>query len=557
MKKVLTFLLLFISMYTAHAAIFISGAITTNTTWTKTNSPYIVTGNLTVDSGVTLTIQPGVVVQVDTVASFFIDGRLIAEGTATDSIIFTSYSAISPFKFRWPGLSFRIKAQNDTSRISYCRIDYAIVGIHNAGTSMFISNAVIKYASSAIVLATPSMPVNCYNAITKCLITECGSGVRDFQNTSIPGLLSENTISYCNGAGYDAFNSSNGMVMTNNNFFYNHVGVWLQGSNVRGLRFNTFKGNARAALHVQANTIYTPVSNNLFMYNDSAMSLHNVMTASVANNTLAYNNVGICHNQDGVSLPNPSGMVIANNCIANNVKYNFTEKGTVDFQALNNWWGDTTVAHVDSVIYDKDDSAALGKVSYQPVLANATGCQSVSPPPPCMAPASISWWFAGPDVVISWDSVPGAKWYEYFLRFLNTPTPSSGLSTKNTSVIENNLPPGNKYLVCVRTYCWQVPFYSDWRCDTLEVPTGIGAAPQVPQPHIYPNPNNGVFTIDIPAGMQAGNATVLDVNGRIIQRKTYTAGTKLLFDMKDAAKGVYVVRFTAGTATSHATMVVN
>lgn len=557
MKRILTFLLLFSSMYAANAAIFISGAIATNTTWTKTNSPYIVTGNLTVDSGVTLTIQPGVVVQVDTVASFFINGRLIAEGTATDSIIFTSYSAINPFKFRWPGLSFRIKAQNDTSRISYCRLEYAITGIHNAGTSMLISKSVIRYTTSAIVLATAAMPTNCYNAITKCLITENSGGVRDFQNTSIPGLLSENTISYCNGAGYDAFNSSNGMMMIDNNFFYNHVGVWLQGSNVRGLRFNTFKGNARAALHVQADTIYTPVSNNLFMYNDSAMSLHNVMTASVTNNTLSYNNVGISHNQDGASLPNPSGMVIANNCITNNVKYNFTEKGTVDFQAPNNWWGDTTIAHVDSVIYDQDDNAVLGSVSYRPVLANASGCQSVLPPPPCMAPAGISWWFAGPDVVVSWDSVQGAKGYEYFLRYINTPTPSSGLSTKNTSVIQNNLPPGNKYLVCVRTQCWQLPFYSDWTCDTLEVPTNIASLQQVPQMRIYPNPNNGVFAIDIPAGMQAGEAMVMDVNGRIIQRKAYTAGTTLQFDMKDAAKGVYVVRFASGTATSHATMVVN
>ena len=41
----------------------VTGNITTNTVWNDTSEPYVLTGNLTVNAGVTLTIEPGVEVQ--------------------------------------------------------------------------------------------------------------------------------------------------------------------------------------------------------------------------------------------------------------------------------------------------------------------------------------------------------------------------------------------------------------------------------------------------------------------------------------------------------------
>ena len=65
MKKitiVLTILLL--SLVTINlSATNVSGLISKNTSWILANSPYIVTGNILVNNGVTLNIEPGVTVK--------------------------------------------------------------------------------------------------------------------------------------------------------------------------------------------------------------------------------------------------------------------------------------------------------------------------------------------------------------------------------------------------------------------------------------------------------------------------------------------------------------
>jgi len=74
----------------------VSGHITENSVWTLANSPYIVVGNVWVDSGVTLQIEPGVTVKFDTLPggvdtlSLIVDGKLYAEGEEDSLITFTS-----------------------------------------------------------------------------------------------------------------------------------------------------------------------------------------------------------------------------------------------------------------------------------------------------------------------------------------------------------------------------------------------------------------------------------------------------------------------------------
>jgi hypothetical protein len=98
-----------------------SGPITSNTVWRATNSPIEVCGNITVPSGLTLTIEAGVTVQLHpgigiTVAS---GGRLLAPGTAATPIRFMAVSAGTS----WDHVILNGAAGSPESRITYAHFE--------------------------------------------------------------------------------------------------------------------------------------------------------------------------------------------------------------------------------------------------------------------------------------------------------------------------------------------------------------------------------------------------------------------------------------------------
>ena len=101
LKKLLT--VLFIILTYGYGQTNVSGVISSNTTWTLANSPYVVTGNILVSEGVTLTIEPGVVVKFDSEKVMQIRGELIAQGTSDSKITFTS-NASSPAANDWANI---------------------------------------------------------------------------------------------------------------------------------------------------------------------------------------------------------------------------------------------------------------------------------------------------------------------------------------------------------------------------------------------------------------------------------------------------------------------
>ena len=91
MKTFITiFLILSMSFFkNLQAQTQVSGHITTNTTWSNAGSPYLVTGNLYIDNGVTLTIPAGVVVKLNYQVCLLVSGVLDVQGTSGSPVVFT------------------------------------------------------------------------------------------------------------------------------------------------------------------------------------------------------------------------------------------------------------------------------------------------------------------------------------------------------------------------------------------------------------------------------------------------------------------------------------
>ncbi len=89
-RKILLPLFCLFLAFSALSQTNVSGNISSNTTWTKANSPYTLTGDISLTSNSVLTIEPGVLVQSNGAHQLKVNrgARLIADGTANDSIRF-------------------------------------------------------------------------------------------------------------------------------------------------------------------------------------------------------------------------------------------------------------------------------------------------------------------------------------------------------------------------------------------------------------------------------------------------------------------------------------
>jgi hypothetical protein len=104
----------------------VSGTINVDSTWTKANSPYHVTGEVTVAEGSILTIEAGVNVLFDAPVGITVDGAIDVRGTETDSVRFV------PGETTWTGI--RVVGR-DTSRFAYTAIRDADISRSEIRTS--------------------------------------------------------------------------------------------------------------------------------------------------------------------------------------------------------------------------------------------------------------------------------------------------------------------------------------------------------------------------------------------------------------------------------------
>ena len=187
MKKVL-FVLFLISASVSFSQTDVSGAISSDTTWGTSGSPYTVTGNVLVASGVTLTIEAGVTVKFNSGLYIKIKGTIIAEGTSSSLITFTSSNS-SPNKGDWKYIMFDNSNTvfdseynyQSGNKMKYCVISYAEYGLRIFQSSFYLDNSTIS---------NNSMSGIDFDDVTKSLISN-NTISNNPSGTSLTGLTND------------------------------------------------------------------------------------------------------------------------------------------------------------------------------------------------------------------------------------------------------------------------------------------------------------------------------------------------------------------------------
>ncbi|MBF0532546.1 MAG: fibronectin type III domain-containing protein [Candidatus Omnitrophica bacterium] len=153
------------SATTLNAFTEVSGVISSNTTWTLSHSPYLVTGDITVNNGVILTIEPGVIIKFN--GSYLIDGQgvILAQGTAQSPIVFTSNKP-APAANDWKYITVRKAA----SVFDHVVVEYSTNGLYVPSSSSNpaqITNSVFSHNYYGIYFEPGTGPNIANNSITE------------------------------------------------------------------------------------------------------------------------------------------------------------------------------------------------------------------------------------------------------------------------------------------------------------------------------------------------------------------------------------------------------
>jgi len=188
---------------------YVGGRITGDTVWDKAGSPYILTEDLTIDQGVTLTIHPGVVVygndEMYKRYAIYVKGALVAKGTPKERIIFDRF----PGSWQWYGIQFRESSDNEKCILRFCCV-------LNANTAI-----VCRYSSPQIL--------NCRISAEFC-------GIYSYGSTDRKAIIRGNEITACR-TGIAVCNTP---VIEGNKIKGNRIGISCDSESNPRLRDNDF-----------------------------------------------------------------------------------------------------------------------------------------------------------------------------------------------------------------------------------------------------------------------------------------------------------------------------
>ncbi|MBA6254094.1 right-handed parallel beta-helix repeat-containing protein [Colwellia sp. MB3u-55] len=187
-----------------YAATVIKGStLLEDTIWTEENSPYLVTGDVTVSVNTTLTIMPGVKVlflansddtmggQAPYDSELIIQGSLNVAGTEAKGVILTS-SNREPAIGDWGG----IRVENSTASITYTTLEYSAYGVdlYNVQDGNVFTLSHSEVANNGLGIRA-NYSYNGIFTLTNNAIRENSGRAIDSDNSYAYWVLEGNTIS--------------------------------------------------------------------------------------------------------------------------------------------------------------------------------------------------------------------------------------------------------------------------------------------------------------------------------------------------------------------------
>jgi hypothetical protein len=339
----------------------VSGYIGANTTWTKANSPYVVKGNIDIDTGATLTIDPGVHILFDGNYVIYVDGKIRMQGTAVDSIFITSNKSI-PAISDYSGIDIRNSTSKDTFLFDYCHFSYA-------GAGIFVRNIAAK--------------------ITNCVFDYCGNGVYNGYATTSYTYIYNCRFNYNNAGLY-----TNGATTVTNSLFMHstlwgiYVNTWHSANYAS---HNVFIDNPEAIVKC-TNVFYNTITNcnNTGLRDCGNISYNQIWNCktgitggvNISHNGVEYNDVGLMRVY--------TTTYVHYNCIAHNKTLNLKQVNS-NIDVSNNYWGIIDSAKIADSIYDFYDDFISGKAMFIPFLNSPdSGCaDTISLPDTTHTPTRI------------------------------------------------------------------------------------------------------------------------------------------------------------------------
>ncbi len=374
-----------LSLGTAQSGTNKKGVINSEETWTRAGSPYTLIGPVAIDQGVTLSIEPGTIVNL---GSYYIEvnGTLNAIGDPNDKV------TLNGGQITFNNVSNNRNGQtyvgiiengiiNQTKIYSSIpiKIDSCIINGQITVSSSVISNNVVTgdiYSHSSqpdlgqhkdFDIDTSVISGN--NVKGYIVVGQVGMGVttapaeapRVFNNTVEGTIIAATPIGTP-----EIFNntvSKGGIESDGYGYIYNN---YVSGSQwgIRLEAVRVFSGNLPC---------YATVENNVVTGNSEGISMHlssvhggETRVPSILNNSISGNQIGISLSGYGYDA-NP---IIRFNNLQDNSNYSFYLGETNNVNASLNWWGTTDELAIGGSIYDYKNDFKLGRVTFTPILTS-------------------------------------------------------------------------------------------------------------------------------------------------------------------------------------------